>query len=189
LQKAVAAAGVQPGSVRRVTCFLNSLEHVDAVRGNITKLFAGAASNYVQLQRGSMGDFVECEAVGALSTTPAQSLAFVGLQEKQYSQAALVAPGKLILTGTQLAFGSRDEDIRLAFERLGKALEEMGVGFNSVAMSRVYPLTKRVSDRVRELRFNFYDPKAPPASTLLLFEGLPSLDASFAIDVVAIGKR
>jgi enamine deaminase RidA (YjgF/YER057c/UK114 family) len=189
LQKAVMAAQVEPASVRRVTCFFNSLEHVSSVRSDIAKRFPKAAANYVQLQRGSMGDFVECEAIGALSATPQERLAFVEPREKAYSQAALVAPGKLVLTGTQLAFGARDEDIRLAFERLGKALEEMGVSFNDVAMSRVYPLTKTVSDKVREARFSFYDAKNPPASTLLLFEGLPSLDASFGIDVIAVAKR
>jgi hypothetical protein len=43
-----------------------------------------------------------------------------------------------------------------------------------------------MADKVRALRFEFYDQTRPPASTMLPFEGLPSLDASFAIDVVAV---
>ena len=42
--------------------------------------------------------------------------------------------------------------------------------------------------KVRAIRFEFYDKSKPPASTLLLFEGLPSLDASFGVDVVALPK-
>ncbi len=38
---------------------------------------------------------------------------------------------------------------------------------------------------VRRVRFEFYSQANPPAATLLLFEGLPSLDASFAVDVIA----
>ena len=188
LQKALAKAGADPADVRRVTCFLNSLENVTEVRSAIASAFPKAAGNHVQLQRDSMGDFVECEAVAALRARPSEALTFVEPMEGRYSQIALVAPGKLALTGTQLAFRQQDADIRLAFERLGKSLEAVGGDYKQVAMSSVYPLTKNVSEKVRQIRFEYYDAKRPPASTLLLFEGLPSLDASFGIDVIALAR-
>jgi len=36
------------------------------------------------------------------------------------------------------------------------------------------------------VRGEFFDSAHPPASLLLLFEGLPSMNAGFAIDVVAV---
>jgi hypothetical protein len=36
------------------------------------------------------------------------------------------------------------------------------------------------------VRAGYYSATNPPASTLLPFEGLPSLDASFGVDVVAV---
>jgi enamine deaminase RidA (YjgF/YER057c/UK114 family) len=39
---------------------------------------------------------------------------------------------------------------------------------------------------IRKVRPEFYDQEHPPASTMLPFEGLPSLDAGFAVDVIAI---
>jgi len=42
---------------------------------------------------------------------------------------------------------------------------------------------------VRKIRFEYYDPARPPASTLLPFEGLPSMDASFAVDAIAVVSR
>jgi len=54
-----------------------------------------------------------------------------------------------------------------------------------VFWSGVYPLTRPVADKVRAIRFDFFDRANPPASTLLLFEGLPSLDATVAIEVAA----
>jgi enamine deaminase RidA (YjgF/YER057c/UK114 family) len=39
------------------------------------------------------------------------------------------------------------------------------------------------------VRFDYYDRSHPPASTLLLFEGLPSLDATVAIEVAAAANR
>jgi hypothetical protein len=35
------------------------------------------------------------------------------------------------------------------------------------------------------VRAGYYSSTAPPASTLLSFEGLPSLDAAFGVDVIA----
>jgi enamine deaminase RidA (YjgF/YER057c/UK114 family) len=188
LQAMVPKFGSDPEDVRRVTCFMNSLEQVKSVRDQIATAFPRAASNFVQLQRGSLGNFVECEAVAALRSKPAAPLSFVEPMEGKYSQIALVAPAKLALTGSQLAFRQQDADIRLAFERLGKSLESVGGNYKEVAMSSVYPLTNNVSERVRALRFEYYDPKKPPASTLLLFEGLPSLDASFGIDVISLAR-
>jgi enamine deaminase RidA (YjgF/YER057c/UK114 family) len=45
-----------------------------------------------------------------------------------------------------------------------------------------------VRAKVSQLRFEFYDRARPPASTMILFQGLPSLDASFGIDVVAVSR-
>jgi enamine deaminase RidA (YjgF/YER057c/UK114 family) len=85
----------------------------------------------------------------------------------------------------QMAFGLEDNDARLAFQRLGKALEGSGTSFQQVFFSNVYPLAWSVADQVRKIRPEFYPAAAPPASTMLAFEGLPSLDASFGVDVIA----
>ncbi len=65
-------------------------------------------------------------------------------------------------------------------------METGGVSYKNVAMARIYSLTRASADQVRRLRFDYYNRAIPPASTLLLFEGLPSLDASFAIDIIAV---
>ena len=41
---------------------------------------------------------------------------------------------------------------------------------------------------VRKVRFEFYDRARPPASTLLLFDGLPVSGAPFAVDVIAVKR-
>jgi hypothetical protein len=40
--------------------------------------------------------------------------------------------------------------------------------------------------QVRKVRGAFFDGARPPAASLLVFEGLPSMDAGFAVDVVAV---
>ena len=107
-------------------------------------------------------------------------------QEPGVSQIALVGPARVVLTGTQVSFGYQEQDARLAFERLRKALEQAGVSFGDVAFAHYYPLSAGIAAQVRKVRSEFFDAAHPPAGALLLFEGLPSMDAGFAVDVVAV---
>lgn len=186
LKKQIDKAGLVDGGVRRVTCFLGNLDAVSDLRGQAAAMFPKAALNFVQLQRGSLELTAECEAVAALSSTPAGPLSLLDIAPGRYSQVALVGPGRLALTGTQLGFRAQDADVKLAFERLGKALESVGAGYKNVAATHIYALSTSIANRVREVRFEFLDPAKPPASTMLLFDGLPGLDATFAIDVMAV---
>ena len=190
LRAALAGAGLAGPDVVRVTCFSSSLEDAPAVRRLFAAEFPQAAWNLVQMQRGHTRGLVECEAVARLRKAPAKALEMLnphGLPSSpNYSQVALVGGPKVVLSGMQLAFRAQDSDVRLAFERLGKLVEPAGVTLRDVAMSSIYPLSALITDRVRGLRFEYYDRGRPPASTMLPFEGLPSLDASFALDVIAV---
>ncbi len=190
LRAAVNAAGAQPRDVLRVTCYLTSLEDYARLRGRIAAEFPAAAMNLVQPQRAPTRTLVECEAVARLSNPPGAPLRLLnppGLpQSTMYSQVALVGPARVVLTGTQLAFRYTEGDARLAFQRLGRQLEQAGASFGRIAMSSIYPLSGGMAEIIRKVRAEFYDHSAPPASTMLPFEGLPSLDASFGLDVIAV---
>ena len=54
-----------------------------------------------------------------------------------------------------------------------------------VAYAHYYPLSHGIAAQVRKVRAEFFDAARPPAGSLLTFEGLPSMDAGFAVDVVA----
>jgi enamine deaminase RidA (YjgF/YER057c/UK114 family) len=133
---------------------------------------------------------VECEAVGRLGTAPALPTVMVnpdGLEKSpNYSQVVLVNGPKLIVSSSQLAFRAEDSDVRLAFDRLKRAVEQAGGSLTHAVMSNYYPLTQSTVDKIRQIRFEFLDKNKPPASTMLQFEGLPSMDASFAVEVVTL---
>jgi enamine deaminase RidA (YjgF/YER057c/UK114 family) len=99
---------------------------------------------------------------------------------------ALVASPKVVLTGAQVSFGYEEKDARLAFQRLGKSLEQEGVSLHNVAFAHFYPLAPGIAAQIEKIRGDFFDAAHPPASSMLLFEGLPSMNAGFAIDVVAV---
>ena len=98
----------------------------------------------------------------------------------------LVGASKLIFTSGQLGFGYEEKDVRLAFDRMKKALESVQGSMKRVAFSSLFPLTAGVTAKIRAVRSDYYNADNPPASTMLLFEGLPSMDASFSIDLIAV---
>jgi enamine deaminase RidA (YjgF/YER057c/UK114 family) len=193
LKKVATAAeslGLTAADVLRVTCYCSSLQDGDQVRKAISEAFPAAAANYLQLRRTYQHGSVECEASARLKEPSGAPLRFVnpdGLDRPEdYSQIALVAGGRVTLTGIQMAFRHQDGDIRLAYERLGKVLEDQGTSYGSVAHTAIYPISMTLADKIRTLGFEFLEKSRPPAATMTEFEGLPSLDASFAIDAIAI---
>jgi enamine deaminase RidA (YjgF/YER057c/UK114 family) len=189
LGQALRLAGVDAADVLRVTCFTSSLDATDYIRSRLAKEFRTAPLNLVQSTREPSRTLVECEAVGRLRKAPPRPVTILNPSDLPrpvgYSHIALVNAPKVVISGTQLAFGVRGEDARLAFQRLGKALEQAGTSYEHVFVSNVYPLSWAVAGLVRQVRPEFYRKQDPPASTMLAFEGLPSLDASFGIDVMA----
>ena len=177
----------------RATCYLSTLDDILAVRRRLAAEFPQAALNFVQRQRASAHSAVECEAVARLRAAPAEPLRFLNLPDlplaPAHSQVALVSAPRLAITGTQLAFGYTDSDARLAFQRLGKALEQVGASLQNVAVSNLYPLSEPIAALAARVQADFLGRAHLPAGSMLPFQGLPSLDAAFAVEVVAVLPR
>jgi enamine deaminase RidA (YjgF/YER057c/UK114 family) len=176
LRQAVRAAGAEASDVLRVTCFLSSLENVAAAHQLVEAAYARAALNYMQAQRAPMRGMAACEAVAGLRGTPP------GTGDPP---AAVVTAPHVVLTGTQVSFGYEESDGRLAFERLGKALETAGANLHDVAFAHFYPVSQKIEGQIQTMRPAFFDAAHPPAASVVQIEGLSSLDAGFAMDVVA----
>jgi len=190
LAKAVKGAGSEPADVMRVSCFLSSLEGYSDVHGLVAAAYPAAALNFVQVQRAPAHALAECEAVARLRWNTGTAIHMLnpdGLPPlPQFSQVALIGAPQVILTGSQEAFGFQDADARLAFERLERSLKQAGGSLQDTAFASVYPLSGSITEQVRKIRGEFYNRARPPAGTMLPFEGLPSMDAGFAVDIVAV---
>jgi enamine deaminase RidA (YjgF/YER057c/UK114 family) len=186
LDASLRASNIPGSAVKRVTCYLTTLNDLEPLRQKIAQEFPNAVATYVQIMRASLEEYVACEGVAALAKAPAQPVEFAGKGENGYSEVALIAPGRVTLTGTQMAFNAEDADLRLAFERLGKTLEAAGSSPKGIAFAHVYSILRTTGDRVGKMRYDFHGAAATPAGTSLMFEGLPGLEASFAIDVIAL---
>lgn len=189
IRTAVESLGATPSDVLRVTCYLSSLDDGPKVFQAMFEQFRSAALAYMQLRRSYTRGSAECEAVVRLTAPVGEPVRFLnpdGLEKSPHrSQIALIGAERVVLTGTQMAFHHQDGDVRLAFERLGKVLQESGSSYERVAQASFYPISMALAEKIWTLGFEFIDKSRPPAATMAEFEGLPSLEATFAIDVVA----
>lgn len=183
LSAALSEIKLQPDSVRRLTCFVDSLESEAPLRTALGGSYPRAPLVVAQLRRDSAGTFAECEAVAALDQAPAGALTLVGGNDR-FADAALVGPGSVVFTGLQLAFGKEQKDLQLALQRFGRTLEGAGTNWQSVAFLPGFLLTESIRNPFRTERAKFIS--KPPASTTLVFEGLASLDASLGLEGIAV---
>jgi enamine deaminase RidA (YjgF/YER057c/UK114 family) len=197
LRQSLQSVGLAPPDALRVTCYFSSLQNLAESRRLVQAEYPHAALNFVQMNRAPRQALSACEAVARLRAAPASQLEFVrstgvdssGADSSRVdssggeSQVALVNAPQLVFTGGQDSFGYQEADARLAFERLKKSLEQAGATPKNVAYADYYPLSPGLGAQVRKVRGDFFD---HPAATMLIFEGLPSMDAGFAVDVVAV---
>lgn len=84
----------------------------------------------------------------------------------------------LTLTGMQFAFGREENDLKMALQRLEKALKSADSELKNVSFVHVYSTSRSAGEAMLRML------KAP-AGTALVFEGLPSVDAAVAVDAAA----
>jgi enamine deaminase RidA (YjgF/YER057c/UK114 family) len=181
LEAEAKTARVTPEDMLRVTCFLSSIEESKAARAAAARAFPGAVANFVQTLRLGSEQAAVCEAVGRRSQPSGQ----IEFSVSNPSTFVIVNTPKLVFSGIQMAFLDQDADLRLAFERLRKVIEPVGAGYKDVIFLNIYPLTRAVEQKFQALQSQLIPPEIHPAGTTLLFEGLPSLDATVGVEVVA----
>lgn len=146
----------------QVTCFVSELNGPGELLAAISGRFPGAAIDLIQTQRLPWQAFADCEAVTRSNSAGAPKLAF---------------------TGTRVAFGTQEKDGALAFQHLDKDLAEAGATPADIVLTNIYPLSAQVAKFVQQLR------PASSAMSGVIFEGLASIDAGFAVDAVAAVPR
>jgi enamine deaminase RidA (YjgF/YER057c/UK114 family) len=180
LSAAAREAGVEPADVLRVTCFVGSGgAGGEESRAAVARAFPTAAKDgavaMIQPLRAASGSSAGCEGVGRLKINAGPARVSADL--------AVVTAPKLIFSGAQMAFGDTESDLRLAMERLQKALEPLGVTYQDVVFAGFYPVGRAAEQHLPALSAEFFHKAAP--GTTLIFEGLPSPDASVSIEVIA----
>ncbi len=190
LRTAAKFAGSEPADMLRVTCLLSALDQHTELRGMVTTAFPSASVTMVQAERSMNNALSECEGIVRLRQKASGPLVHLSPKEMSpspnYSKAALVSSDRIIFTGAQVGFHYQDADVRLAFQRMAKVLEQNQGSIKRVAFSNFYPVTAGMIETIRNIRFEFFDKDHPPAATMITFESVPGMDASMAIELVAV---
>ena len=153
-----------------VTCFVSSLDDQRDTQAAMSAAFPGSALDYVQMQRAPVSPPASCEATARMTKPGASST----------SQVAVVSGPEVVITGIQMAFGNQDADLKLALDRLERALAAKGARFDHVVRSHFYITSARLTNRVLALQ-----PSAGVRSAVSV-EALPSLDSSFGLELIAV---
>jgi enamine deaminase RidA (YjgF/YER057c/UK114 family) len=180
LRSNLQAAGSGAAAVLRVTCFLSSLDNLADTRKLVDAEYPRAALNFVQTQRAPGRALAACEAVARAGSNSGGRVQPVPAEGE--SKAVVIASPRVVLSGTQVSYGYQEADSRLAFERLQKSLESAGVSTGDTAFAQYYPVAEPLAAQVRKLAPTFF---GKTTSSILLVEGLPSMQAGFAVDVIA----
>ena len=176
LRAAVGPSSVSAAGMLSVTCFASSLDDTEGARSTLTAAFPGAAVNLMEAQRLPADRFALCEGAGRVEP---------GRQTTPGASWAVVKGPKIVFSGIQMAFGREDPDLRLAFERLNKALGST-VRTGDVVAARFYVMDRSLSQKLPVLGRELFH-REQLATGALEIESLPSLDASVGMDVIAEG--
>ena len=175
----LATRGMNADSLLRMTCFVSDLDGTPAQPAGIP-----IPVIVVQMQREPVRPRAACEAIARVEKPQTGAVQFVDGQSGS-PQMALVSAPRVVMTGLQLGFGEQEPDVKEAFQRLQKDIAGANGDPRHTVMAHYYTLSASVSSLLRKVRGEFEGTELP-ASTMLGFEGLPSVDAAFAMDVVAL---
>ena len=171
--------GMNMNSLLRMTCFVSSLDGLTAEPEGVPIPVV-----IVQMQREPVRPRAACEAIARVEQPRTGPVQFIDGNSGVADMAVVSAP-RVVMTGSQLGFGERDADVKLAFERLQKDIHDANGDIRRTVMVHYYMLSSGVPGEVRRISGEF-EGSPLPASTMLGFEGLPSIDAVFAMDVIAL---
>ncbi len=180
LREALSSAGLEGRDVLLATCFVTSVEDVGDVRSVFTGEFPKAVLNLVQLERAPARAAAGCQLVAALRSPAGSS------RSLKTTGVSMVGPGRLVLSGGQMAFGYSEEDARLAFQRLGRTLEQAGSSIAQAVSVGYYALSHPAGEQAVKVGEGFLNSSRAPSVTVMQCVGLPAIDASFAVDAVAV---
>jgi enamine deaminase RidA (YjgF/YER057c/UK114 family) len=186
LRAALSSAGLDGKDVLRATCYVSSVEDVWEVRTRVAREFPKAVVNFVQPERNPAHASAGCEMVARLRAPLDGPTRVLAREAGRPAAGVLVGPARVVFTGGQLAFGFRDEDAKLAVERLERTMGQRGSSLRQSIYVGYYVLSRGVAEMAERSAAGRFDPAGLPAGTLVNCVGLPSIDASFSMEAIGL---
>ncbi|MCC6363733.1 MAG: RidA family protein [Bryobacterales bacterium] len=183
VNKALHAAQLAPADVLSLTCYISSLDDIAEVQKLTASRYPKAARNHLQIPIAFGRALVECEAVarakGAVGFLSPEGLP----KSPNFSHVAGVSAKKLYWSGVHTAPSCDEAGVRKMFQNLEGDAKKEGAALDQAAFSYLYPNSQQGMDLIRNIRFGFYSKERPPASTMILFNGVEDANACAAVEV------
>ncbi|GIU78171.1 MAG: hypothetical protein KatS3mg005_1409 [Bryobacteraceae bacterium] len=179
IQRAFQQAEALPGAPVSLVCGVTSADLLEPLRAAAYSAFPRAAFVSFQQQRIPGPPLAACQAAASISKPVADGV-------RRLDAGVAISAPRIILSGAQLAFRYEESDARLAYQRLGRTLQQAGASLKSALILNVYPLSAQLAELAARVRSEFVNAAQPPAGLVVPLEGLPSMDGAFALEAVAL---
>jgi len=186
LSRHLRSLGLAPADLVEATCFVSSLDQSADLHQLLAAQWPRIPVTLVQTQRSPTSAHAACSAAARLRKAPAAELEFAPGEDEAHPAATLVRSSRLLVTGAQLAFRYQEDDARLAFERLERTLQSQRASLKDAAVLLAWPLSPQLAALIERVQPAFLDNRRRPAGAVLPIEGLPGLDASFALEAIVL---
>jgi enamine deaminase RidA (YjgF/YER057c/UK114 family) len=200
LEKLVAAIGhlgSPPADIVQLKIFLQPMSQVAAVRKEVADFFGGKAPPTVFVEWISANPVVEIELIAAAKGDPGGETNSVSYltppgttDSKFYRRVAHVNRGKLIyvsgLYGTKSSDGTGQ--VREIFAALGDVTKQAGSDFEHLVKATYYVTDNDASNKLNELRPEYYHPQRPPAASKAKVRGVGVSGKTVTMDMIAVTK-
>src|SRR5207249_8153477 len=109
---------------------------------------------------------------------------------KVFSRVARVNHGKLIYISGQYGMNAQDAagQVREIFHSLGGVLQKTGSDFEHLAKSTYYVTDNDASNKLNDIRPEFYNPQRPPAASKARVKGVGLPGKTVSMDLIAVSK-
>src|ERR1043166_3565764 len=202
LEKLVATIGnlgLKKSDIVQLKAFLQPISDVAVVRKQIVEFFGDNAPPIsfvewispapnppieIELIATGGGDFrKESDAVSFLTPPGTTST-------KVFSRVARVNHGKLIYVSGLYGLKAQDAagQVREIFGSLGEILKQGRGDFENLVKATYYVSDNAASDKLNDIRLEFFDPQRPPAASKAKVKGVGPAGKTVTFDMIAVGK-
>jgi enamine deaminase RidA (YjgF/YER057c/UK114 family) len=190
-------AGLDRTHIVHLKAFLTPMAAHREVEEEIARVFAGEPIPPLTFVEWTSTLPIEIELVayggdqGHTAREPVEYLTPTGLTASPiYSRVARVNFGNLVfLSGLYGSGQSADLQIRDIFSTLEFLAGQGGSDLRHLVKATYYVSESQTSQRLNDLRPNFYDPKRPPAASKVMVRGVGQKERTITVDMIGVSKR
>ncbi len=191
--------GLKKTDVVQIKAFMQPISQVEVVRKEIVQFFGGQSPPIVFVDWISPppNPPIEIELIASAKNgigKTDESVSFITppgtTSTKVYSRVARVDRGRMIYVSGLYGMKSKDAEgqVREIFAKLGDLMKKTGSDFTHLVKATYYVSDNDASNKLNDIRPEFYDPQRPPAASKAKVKGVGVAEKTVTLDMIAVTK-